>query len=175
VTEVDIRALSPGDALAAELLLDAELGGRHQARLGEVLDVLALDGYAAWDGDRLVGIATCAHGGDRAELAALAVTADRQRGGIGGRLVEVVASAARRRGAGELWLVTTNDNLEALRLYQRHGFQLSALHAGAVDRARIIKPAIPLLGRHGIPIHDELILARPLTGPSGPTSTQLSP
>lgn len=156
--DVDLRALSPGDVSAAERLLDAELGGRRQARLGEVLDVLALDGYAAWDGDRLVGIATCAHGGDRTELAALAVTADRQRRGIGGRLVDVVASAARRRGAGELWLVTTNDNLDALRLYQRHGFRLSALHAGAVDRARELKPTIPLLGRDGIPIHDELVL-----------------
>ena len=160
--EVEIRALSTGETSAAELLLDAELGGRRQARLGEVLDVLVLDGYAAWDGERLVGIATYAHGGDRSELAALAVTADRRRRGIGGRLVDVVASAARRRGAGELWLVTTNDNLDALRLYQRHGFRLSALHAGAVDRARITKPTIPLLGRHGIPIHDELVLVRPL-------------
>ena len=92
----------------------------------------------------------------------MAVSADRRRRGIGGRLVDVVASAARRRGAGELWLVTTNDNLDALRLYQRHGFRLSALHAGAVDRARITKPTIPLLGRHGIPIHDELVLVRPL-------------
>ena len=160
--EVDIRALSSGETSAAELLLDAELGGRHQARLGEVLDVLVLDGYAAWDGERLVGIATYAHDGDRSELAALAVTADHRRRGIGGRLVDVVASAARRRGAGELWLVTTNDNLDALRLYQRHGFRLTALHAGAVDRARITKPTIPLLGRHGIPIHDELVLVRPL-------------
>ena len=58
--------------------------------------------------------------------------------------------------------MTTNDNLDVLRLYQRHGFRLSALHAGAVDRARIAKPTIPLLGRQGIPIHDELILVRPL-------------
>ncbi len=124
--------------------------------------MLALDGYAAWDGDRLVGIATYANDGDRAELAALVVVADRQGRGIGGRLVDVVASGARRRGAGALWLVTTNDNLDALRLYQRHGFRLSALHAGAVDRARAIKPTIPLLGRDGIPIHDELILVLPL-------------
>ena len=162
MADADIRRLSPGDLSAAEELLDAELGGRHQARLGEVIDVLAFDGDAAWDGDRLVGIATCAHGGDRVELAALAVAADRQRRGIGGRLVDVAVAAARTWGAGELWLVTTNDNLDALRLYQRHGFRLSALHAGAVDRARIAKPTIPLLGRQGIPIHDELILVRPL-------------
>ena len=71
MSEVVIRALSPGDVFAAELLLDAELGGRHQARLGKVHDVLALAGYGGWDGDRLVGIATYLY---RAEHAALIPT-----------------------------------------------------------------------------------------------------
>jgi hypothetical protein len=55
-------------------------------------------------------------------------------------------------------LVTTNDNIDALRLYQRRGFRLTTLHTGAVDRARMLKPSIPKLGRHGIPIRDELVL-----------------
>jgi hypothetical protein len=33
-------------------------------------------------------------------------------------------------------LATTNDNLEALRFYQRRGFVLSALRPGAVDDSR---------------------------------------
>jgi uncharacterized protein (TIGR00725 family) len=81
--------------------------------------------------------------------------------GVGGRLVEAAAAAVADAGAGELWLVTTNDNLDALRLYQRHGFHLSELHAGAVDRARRVKPAIPRVGDHGIPLRDELVLVRP--------------
>ena len=64
MADADIRRLSPGDLSAAEGS-GCRAGGRHQARLGEVIDVLAFDGDAAWDGDRLVGIATCAHGGDR--------------------------------------------------------------------------------------------------------------
>jgi hypothetical protein len=98
VGEVEIRALATGETSAAELLLDAELGGRRQARLGEVLDVLVLDGYAAWDGERLVGIATYAHGGDRSELAALAVTADRRRRGI---VAVWSTSSPRPPGGGE--------------------------------------------------------------------------
>ena len=58
--------------------------------------------------------------------------------------------------------MTTNDNLDALRLYQRRGFHLARLDSGAVDRARDLKPEIPLLGRRGIPMRDELILVRPL-------------
>jgi ribosomal protein S18 acetylase RimI-like enzyme len=114
--------LGPIDELAAERVLDAELGGRHQARRGEMNDVLALPGLGAWENDRLIGLATHALGGNRAELTALAVTRERRRRGIGGCLVEAVASLAAGAGADELWLVTANDNLDALRLYQRHGF-----------------------------------------------------
>jgi hypothetical protein len=70
-----------------------------------------------------------------------------------------VTRAAAAAGAGRLWLVTTNDNVDALRFYQRRGFRLHALHPGAVDRSRAtLKPEIPPLGAHGIPLRDELVL-----------------
>ena len=34
--------------------------------------------------------------------------------------------------------------------------RLVAVHPGAVDDARRLKPSIPLIGEHGIPIRDEL-------------------
>jgi hypothetical protein len=34
--------------------------------------------------------------------------------------------------------------------------RLVAMHAGAVDEARRIKPGISAIGEYGIPIHDEL-------------------
>ena len=56
-----------------------------------------------------------------------------------------------------IWLVTTNDNLDALRFYQRRGFSLCALRAGAVDDSRRrLKPSISLTGAYGIPLRDEL-------------------
>jgi hypothetical protein len=61
------------------------------------------------------------------------------------------------------WLVTTNDNLAALALYQKAGWRLSGLRAGAVDEARrMLKPSIPEVGEHGIPIRDELELEKHL-------------
>jgi hypothetical protein len=50
-----------------------------------------------------------------------------------------------------------------LRFYQRRGFRLAELHVGAVDEARRLKPTIPTIGDHGIPLRDELVLERPLT------------
>ncbi len=155
-----IRPLSPADEEVAEGLLDATVAGRHQARLGEVHDVLALPAFGAWEGERLVGLATYAVDGSRAELAVLVVDVEARGAGIGGSLVEAVAGVAFAGGVRELWLVTTNDNLDALRLYQRHGFRLSELRAGAVDAAREAKPEITLVGNYGIPMHDELILSR---------------
>ncbi len=59
-------------------------------------------------------------------------------------------------------LITTNDNMRALRFYQRRGFRLVALNPGALERSRELKPEIPETGMHGIPLSDELVLARAL-------------
>jgi GNAT superfamily N-acetyltransferase len=77
-------------------------------------------------------------------------------------------TAARRRaedlGCHRLWLITTNDNLAALRFHQRRGMRLTAVHVGAADAARQLK-AIPHIGENGIPKPDELELAIELPGP----------
>jgi ribosomal protein S18 acetylase RimI-like enzyme len=162
MAEVELRPLAPSDEAAAEALLDATMAGRHQSRLGELHDVLALDGLGAWDGPRLVALATWSppDASGRSELAVLAVAEDRQDQGIGALLVDAIAMAALQAGATTQWLVTTNDNLDALRLYQRHGYHLAELHRGAIDEARRHKPAIPALGDYGIPLRDELVLER---------------
>jgi hypothetical protein len=67
------------------------------------------------------------------------------------------AEPAATAGATRLWLVTTNDNVRALRFYQRNGFDLVAVHRDAVTRARALKPAIPRV-LDGIPVRHELEL-----------------
>jgi ribosomal protein S18 acetylase RimI-like enzyme len=76
--------------------------------------------------------------------------------------VEHVAEIAKESGYRELTVVTTNDNLDALRFYQARGFHLFALRAGAVDNARDLKPEIASRGNYGLPIRDELELRRTL-------------
>jgi ribosomal protein S18 acetylase RimI-like enzyme len=76
-------------------------------------------------------------------------------------LVDGVESVAAERGCRRLWVLTTNDNLDALRFYQRRGFELAELHRGAVNDARArLKPDISHLGDHGIPLRDELVLEK---------------
>ena len=157
-----IRRLTPTDEAAAELVLDEALGGRVQARRGEVVDVLAHPALGAFVGSDLAGLATYSVdlGGGGAELVALAVRSSHRRRGLGAALVDAAFEAAAASGSRRMWLITTNDNLTALALYQRQGFRLVEVDAGAVDRARLLKPSIPDVGEHGIPVHDELMLER---------------
>ncbi|MBV9414559.1 MAG: GNAT family N-acetyltransferase [Solirubrobacterales bacterium] len=119
-----------------------------------VHDSSRLPALLAIQGDDVVGLATFRVAGCECELGSL--DALRPGQGIGSTLLEGVANEARRRGCRRLWLITTNDNLNAIRFYQRRGLRLVAVHAGAVDDARRLKPSIPLVGEDGIPIRDEL-------------------
>ena len=88
--------------------------------------------------------------------------------GIGGALIEAVQTAVSRAGCRRLSVVTTNDNLHALRFYQRRGFVLSALRPNAIEATRKRKP-VPLLGDDEIPIRDEIELEMMLDRKEGST------
>jgi len=76
---------------------------------------------------------------------------------VGTALLEAVERLARAAGCEHLWLVTTNDNIDAIRFYQRRGFRIAAVNADAVTESRRkLKPGIPEIGAYNIPIRDEI-------------------
>jgi GNAT superfamily N-acetyltransferase len=124
------------------------------ARLGRVVNALEHPALIAEDkaGD-LAGVLTYIVTGDECEILTLHTTT--QWTGAGTALIEAVEPKARRR----LWVLTTNDNVDALRFYQRRGFRLRELHPGAVEESRRrLKPEIPEIGEYGIPLRDEIVL-----------------
>ena len=144
-----------GKAWIAERLREA-WGSPEIVSRGRLRDASRLPAVLCHEGEELVGLATFEIAGDQCEL--VTIDAFHPGGGVGTALLNAVAEEARAQGCRRLWLVTTNDNLGALRFYQRRGLRLVAVHPGAVDDARRLKPAIPRLGRDGIPIRDELEL-----------------
>ena len=80
--------------------------------------------------------------------------------GVGSALVEAVEIWAQEAGIERLWLVTTNDNLEALKFWQKRGYELVSVHRNAIADARRIKPQIPITGLNGITIRDEIELEK---------------
>jgi GNAT superfamily N-acetyltransferase len=113
-------------------------------------------GFAAFDGEIAAGLVTYELRGDECEILSLDSLIEGQ--GIGSALIECVHKIALDNGARRLWLITTNDNLNALRFYQKRGFELIKIHRHAVDESRKLKPSIPLLGEFGIQIRDEIEL-----------------
>lgn len=78
--------------------------------------------------------------------------------GVGSALIKAVRKKMKEDGMKRIWLITTNDNIEALRFYQKRGFELVAVHRNAIEQARRLKPQIPIVGKHDIPIRDEIEL-----------------
>lgn len=118
-----------------------------------------LPGWIACDADGVrVGLLTHTPMRVGCECEVITLSTSLQRGGVGTRLLEHAASQARAAGCTRIFLTTTNDNLNALGFYQKRGWRLVAVYAGAVDRARITKPCIPLLGFNDIPLHDDIEL-----------------
>ncbi len=136
-------------------------GAARVASCGRLWQIAELPGLVAERDGEPLGAATYRIEGGECELVTL--DSDVEGAGAGSALIEAVAEIARAAGCSRLFLITTNDNLHALRFYQRRGLRLTALRPGAVDEARrTLKPEIPAVGRDRIPIRDELELELPL-------------
>jgi ribosomal protein S18 acetylase RimI-like enzyme len=90
------------------------------------------------------------------------IHAEQEGVGVGRALMDAVLAEARRTAARRIWLVTTNDNIRAIRFYQRWGMDLVAFVHDAVAASREVKPSIPMTGSDGIPVRHELVFALPL-------------
>ena len=154
VAPIEVRRVSDNERARLAALLLREWGSPQIVSRGEVHDASRTPALICAMDDQIVGLATYEITGDECELLTLDAF-DRGRG-IGSRLLEAVIDLARSEGCRRVWLVTSNDNLDAVRFYQRRGLRLIAVHPGAIDQAREIKPTIPLVGNYGIPIRDEL-------------------
>ena len=135
-------------------------GGTSIAVDGRLLDVLTLPAFIAEEEGRRYGLATCEFRGDECEVVSL--DALEQYRGIGTALLEAVAAAGRERGIRQLIVMTTNDNVDALRFYQRRGFTIRRVRPNAIEESRQLKQTIPATGNYGIPIRDEIELVHSL-------------
>jgi len=127
---------------------------------GRLFDVLDHPGFVAEDDGAWLGYATYRFEEDELEVSVLESLS--RNGGVGSALLAACVNVALENRARRAWLVTTNDNLDALRFYQRRGFVTVALHPGSITEARrTLKPEIPEVGERGIAIRDEIELELP--------------
>ena len=84
--------------------------------------------------------------------------------GIGTALIAEVKEKAAEGGCRRIWLITTNDNVAAMRFYQKRGFSFAAIYINALEETRRVKPELSLTGFDGIPLRDEIELELLLNG-----------
>ena len=113
-----------------------------------------LNGFAAFIKNEIAGLITYII--ENNELEIITLNSKYENLGIGTKLMELIKNTAKVNCCRNIWLITTNDNLLAIKFYQKSGFQLVRVYPDAVEEARKIKPEIPLIGESGIPIRDEL-------------------
>ena len=150
---MNLRLLTPSDLPLLREFWMTHWGADFVVAHGESIRYDEVEGfvYGEW-----MGVITFrAHGG---ECEVTSFDSLQEGMGIGRALMNEVLREAKERGCRRLFLVTTNDNLRALKFYQKFGFELCALRRGALHESRKIKPTIPLIGMNGIPLRDELEL-----------------
>lgn len=135
-------------------LIRREWAGPMVATNGVLHNTSQAEGFVFLSSGKLAGyLLYCLENGECEVLVLHSLAENR---GVGSALLRAAAEKAKQSGCGRLWLVTTNDNVHAIRFYQRFGMELKAVRIGAMDQARAsLKPSIPLVGMDGIPIRHE--------------------
>ena len=105
---------------------------------GEVYYPHQLPGFIAFQGDDKVGLAT--YSLDDGDCKLVTIHSLLERRGVGSALLRAVRSSAEEAKCKRLWLITTNGDLHAM------------------DAVRKLKPMVPLIGKEGIPLRDEIEL-----------------
>jgi GNAT superfamily N-acetyltransferase len=163
MSDFSVRPVRPDDRDWVRRLMREHWAAEFAVVHGETFYPERLPGFIAESGGERAGLATYAIGGEDCEIVTL--NSLKPGRGIGGALIRAVGAEARRAGCRRLFLVTTNDNLPALRFYQRIGFAITAVRPNAVAETRKRKP-VPEFGIDGIPIRDEIELELAV-GPGG--------
>ncbi len=167
VREFYIRALKPEDRNWVADFLDSHWMSTKIVSRGQIHYGHLLPGFAAFPGNseeeadpnaKAIGLLTYRLEEDRPQVEVITINSQECNKGVGTALIETLRTVAIENGIKRIWVITTNDNLNALRFYQKRGFRLAALYPNAISESRKLKPQIPIIGEHNIPLTDELEL-----------------
>ena len=152
--QIYIRPIDKEDQPWIQAELQKWWGSQYVVIRKTKYDLLEMDGFIAVHTDVRIGLIITHTAGTICEIMSLTTSGSHPKTGI--LLVEKVIADARKNGFEKIIIVTTNDNTTALRFYQKIGFIMHAFRKNIVEASRKIKPEIPLIGNHHIPIRDEI-------------------
>ena len=155
-SNISVRSFGNEDKQWAHNIWIKAWNADHVVSVGRVHYLFELRGFVAESNAERVGLLT--YKVDDRQLEIVTLDSLMEGVGIGTALVDHIIEDARKKKCNRVWLITTNDNMDALRFYQRRGFVIQKINRGAIEESRKLKPSIPQVGNHGIPIRDEIVM-----------------
>ncbi|MBE2222502.1 MAG: GNAT family N-acetyltransferase [Anaerolineae bacterium] len=156
IFQTTVRATTAADYAQTVQFIREQWGEDAVVSRGVLYQPSTLPGFLAEYDGNIAGLLTYHIKDNECEI--VTIDATQRLLGVGTMRLDAVIEAAKEAGCHRLWLITTNDNLPALRFYQRRGFVLVAVHRNAIETSRTLKASIPKIGIDGIPIRDEIEL-----------------
>lgn len=150
---VMVREATDDDRHATMALFERDFGRTRVVAFGSLMALDDAPALVAEMKGELAGALAYRLRGDAVQIVALATDPTWQRSGVGGHLVAEAELLARRLNLGKVVVASTNDNLPALYFYQRRGYYLTEVIAGALVPHN---PEPDGRGFGGIPVRDEL-------------------
>lgn len=157
---MEFRGVSTNDRDALSKFIEKRWGCDYLVSKMKIYTANDLDAFICEEDSRIIACATYYIEGGECEVVSLDSLKPGE--GLGRQLMSMVEESARKSGCTRIWLMTTNDNTHALRLFQRLGYRICEVLLDEVKRYRQIKPCIPAIGNDGIPIMDIFELEKQL-------------
>lgn len=137
-----VRPLQDADRGWVHDLIAREWGLPVVSISGVYDDPSLLPGFVAESDAEPLGVLTYRLAADECEVVTL--NSLLRRRGVGSALMAAVKELADRERC-RLWLITTNENVDAIAFYQRLGMDLAGLHRDFVEQVRrhkVLDPAV---------------------------------
>ncbi|MGB5912826.1 MAG: GNAT family N-acetyltransferase [Promethearchaeia archaeon] len=157
---IHIKLVEEDDRKWVSQIIKEEWSSTGIVTRGRSYDIEKLTGFIAVYKNEKVGLLTYNIENEECEIITLNSLIENI--GIGTYLLRSLESFMQSKKVKRIWVITTNDNLDALRFYQKKGFRIKAIYTDAIKESRKLKPEIPILGFYDIEIRDEIELEKKL-------------
>jgi len=153
-SDFEITEIRPEDSPFIASFIADSWGSTMSVSRGRIFNTVALPGFIYIKNKRVIGLVTYNIEKENCEIVTLNSLHNNR--GLATQLIIKVIEKAKENDCKRIWLITTNDNTNAIRFYQKRGFEWVGFYKDSMNESRKLKPEIPEFGDNGIPIRHEI-------------------